>query len=113
MNIEDKANAAIDRANKVNYTLGTEGWGIIKAEIDKEIKWGFEKSVSLGFRDEVKDNPAVYFEHYGYINGLKQLGDIINKINVAAETAGRDLKKWESQKSRHISKASQIKSLAK
>ena len=93
-----KAHKAVERGQAVEYLLGVKGWNLIKDEIDKEIKWAFEKSVSPTFKEEVKDKSEVYFEHYGYVNGLRQIDAIIKKIMTAADTANEDIKKWESKK---------------
>ena len=94
-----KAEKAIDRAEKVNYMQGTEGWGIIAKAIEDEIGWAFDKSVAPGFREEVKEKAEVYFEHYGYVNGLKQVEAIVKKVMRTAEVARKDIDKWESRKS--------------
>ena len=93
-----KAEEAIDREAKVSYMTGTEGWNLVEKEIKKELDWAFNNSISPAFREEVKEKSEVYFEHYGYVNGLKQIEVIISKIRRAAETARKDKEKWELRK---------------
>lgn len=93
----DKAGEAVKRAEAVNYTTTTSGWDLIQKEIDKEINWAFEKSISPDFCDKVKEKPETYFEHYGYVNGLKQIDRIIKKIIMTGEVASKDIEKWQSK----------------
>ena len=93
-----KAEKAIEDKNHIEYMMSTTGWQLLNDLIKKEIEWGFEKSVSIGFRDDVKERPEVYFEHYGYINGLRQMKYLVDKYLTNGDKAFKDIQRWESKK---------------
>ena len=112
MDIE-KAKKAIELSQSISYMESTTGFIALINKIDDEIKWAFEKSVSPTFREEVKSRPEVYFEHYGYVNGLRQITEVIARIHLTAETAKKDLEKWESRMNQRSKTEKRTQSLAK
>lgn len=97
----DEAKKAIEIGRDFEYMESTKGFIELKKILEKEIKWAFEKSVSPSFKAEVKDRPEVYFEHYGYVNGLRQIDEILKKVYRNSEKAARDIDKWESKTNQH------------
>lgn len=98
----EKAKKAVEDLKNIEYTISTAGWGLIFASIQKEINWGFENSVSPQFKSDVIAKPEVYFEHYGYINGLRQVQYLIDKYLTNGAKAAKDIKRWESKKNQAL-----------
>jgi hypothetical protein len=85
MNQEEYLELNLDEAAKVNKTLSTKGWGILKSRLEEKID-------DLTFKLLNASEYVYMLKYQSQINAIKELFQIIDNYSELSETSEKELK---------------------